>query len=110
MKAFQELKGIFAKAPKRSWEDFYLEHKMTRSVKDFIAKQPSSVQGIYERALSGQSRATAVKAKCLDCTGNQRQEVSLCTVNTCPLYPYRPYQSKENNADFEASEEIEELI
>lgn len=30
----------------------------------------------------------AIRAKCLDCCGSSR-EVRLCTVEKCPLYPYR---------------------
>ena len=31
----------------------------------------------------------AVRAKCLDCSGRSSKEVSLCTVKTCPLWPFR---------------------
>lgn len=31
----------------------------------------------------------AIRAKCLDCCYGQPQEVRLCTVEKCPLYPYR---------------------
>lgn len=31
----------------------------------------------------------AIKAKCLDCACGQREEVKLCPVKDCPLYPYR---------------------
>lgn len=31
----------------------------------------------------------AIRAKCLECCCNQRQEVKLCTVTDCSLYPYR---------------------
>lgn len=31
----------------------------------------------------------AIRAKCLDCTINQPQEVRLCPCEDCPLYPYR---------------------
>ena len=30
----------------------------------------------------------AIRAKCLDCCGTSH-EVRLCTVEKCPLYPYR---------------------
>ena len=30
--------------------------------------------------------------KCLDCSGLQRKEVTLCTVTSCPLHPLRPFQ------------------
>jgi hypothetical protein len=31
----------------------------------------------------------AVRSKCLDCSGYQASEVQLCTVRSCPLFPYR---------------------
>ena len=31
----------------------------------------------------------AIRAKCLDCCGNQRNEVRQCTCTKCSLYPYR---------------------
>ena len=31
----------------------------------------------------------AIRAKCLDCTCDQPQEVRLCPVTGCSLYPYR---------------------
>jgi len=31
----------------------------------------------------------AIRAKCLDCSGNQPKEVRLCPVTTCALWPYR---------------------
>lgn len=31
----------------------------------------------------------AIRAKCLDCTCSQPQEVRLCPCKDCPLHPYR---------------------
>jgi len=31
----------------------------------------------------------AIRAKCLDCCGGSAKEVRLCTIEKCPLYPYR---------------------
>ena len=31
----------------------------------------------------------SIRLKCLDCSGYQRNEIRLCTVAGCPLYPYR---------------------
>lgn len=40
----------------------------------------------------------AIRAKCIDCSGNQINEVRLCTVKGCALYPFRmgknPYRTK----------------
>jgi len=40
------------------------------------------------------SKAIAVKAKCLDCCNWIAKEITLCTAETCPLWPVRPYQKK----------------
>lgn len=31
----------------------------------------------------------AIRAKCLDCSGNDRNEVKGCSVTSCPLWPFR---------------------
>ena len=31
----------------------------------------------------------AIRAKCLDCSNGQYNEVKLCPCTDCPLYPYR---------------------
>lgn len=31
----------------------------------------------------------AIRAKCLDCCGGQRQEVKFCGAKDCPIWPYR---------------------
>ena len=31
----------------------------------------------------------AIRAKCLECSNDNRGEVSLCTIPDCPLYPFR---------------------
>lgn len=31
----------------------------------------------------------AIRAKCLDCSGGSSQEVKLCVIPECPLYPFR---------------------
>ena len=49
---------------------------------------------LYDRAISGKSRVAGVKSKCLDCMCWQSAEVRNCAVVTCPLHPYRPYQSR----------------
>lgn len=53
---------------------------------------PVSFLGFYERALNG-SKANAIKAKCLECCCNVREEIRSCEVYTCPLWEVRPYKS-----------------
>ena len=31
----------------------------------------------------------AIRKKCLDCSGNMRNEVRDCNIKYCPLWPYR---------------------
>lgn len=31
----------------------------------------------------------AIRAKCMDCSGNARKLVERCSIADCPLYPYR---------------------
>jgi hypothetical protein len=35
------------------------------------------------------TRARAIKVNCLECAGDSSQEVLLCHIETCPLWPYR---------------------
>ena len=35
------------------------------------------------------SRQTAIRARCIDCSGGSRAEVRGCSFRSCPLYPYR---------------------
>lgn len=41
----------------------------------------------------------AIRAKCVDCCCGQYNEVRLCPVTNCPLYPFRfgknPYRTKK---------------
>ena len=40
----------------------------------------------------------AIRAKCMDCSGNLREEIRNCPVKACDLWPYRfgknPYRKK----------------
>lgn len=70
----------------------------TDRIAAYLETVPASARGIVERALLGQSRATAVKAKCLTCTNFDRAEIADCPVTICPLHPYRPFQDKSEDA------------
>ena len=40
----------------------------------------------------------AIRAKCLDRCGGQTKEVRLCSIEKCPLYPYRMgHRPKDDN-------------
>lgn len=58
-----------------------------------IQRATPSYVGITKKAFSGSSKAAGIKAKCLDCSCWQRLEIANCLVLACPLYPYRPYQT-----------------
>lgn len=66
----------------------------------FLVTVPPMYRGIIDRALRGEnSRANAIKAKCLDCCCYVRDEVEHCTVVLCPLHAYRPrYGRSEPNS------------
>lgn len=58
-------------------------------MQDLILRDlPESVLGVV-LAVRG-----AIKAKCLKCTGGQRQVVKECSALGCPLWGHRPYQGK----------------
>lgn len=54
---------------------------------------PESMLGLVERVANG-SRAAAVKLHCVMCCGYVRKEVRMCIAYSCPLHPFRPYQTK----------------
>ena len=63
------------------------------TVKLSVAKQceavPEKYRGIYRQAMTGRRALKAIRAKCLDCTCWQEAEVRRCTIEHCPLWPYR---------------------
>lgn len=59
-----------------------------------------------QRALLGQiTRSTAIRVKCLQCCGYQREEIKVCSVITCALFPVRPYQDKNVAVEAEGGDE-----
>jgi hypothetical protein len=59
-----------------------------------IARTPISARGIVARAFAGTaSPRQAIKARCLQCSNYQRDEITNCTVVGCALHAYRPYQT-----------------
>ncbi len=39
--------------------------------------------------MKGLTPIKAIRAKCIDCSGDQLKEVRLCPVTDCDLWPYR---------------------
>lgn len=64
----------------------------------FAASQvPTLWRPLYVRAHSFRaSPRQAIKAKCQNCVcyEDARNRISECSTFTCPLWPYRPYQSR----------------
>lgn len=60
-----------------------------------MTEVPKLYEGIFERA--EKSRASAIKANCLQCVGFTRKDVTECSDRTCPLWTWRPYQPKEDS-------------
>lgn len=38
------------------------------------------------------TRSEAIRYNCLDCSGGLVRDVRECTIQTCPLWIFRPYQ------------------
>jgi hypothetical protein len=54
---------------------------------------------LYEQVIADARAGTAsprraIKAKCLECVGFVRKDITHCTSLQCPLYAYRPYQAE----------------
>jgi hypothetical protein len=68
-----------------------------------LSRTPISARGIVARAFAGKaSPRQAIKARCLQCSNYQRDEIKHCTVEGCALWTYRPYQddaAEEQEAD-----------
>jgi len=47
----------------------------------------------YDKAMKRHSLRAAINSKCLDCMCWQATEIKKCNIVTCPLHPYRPYQT-----------------
>jgi hypothetical protein len=59
-----------------------------------IESTPVLSRQIVARALAGEgSPRQAIKARCLQCSNFQRDEVANCTVIRCALWQFRPYQT-----------------
>jgi len=68
----------------------------------WMNNMPEIYRNGYKKAMLGKSKSTALKQKCLDCVCWQRTEIDNCGVETCPLYPYRPYQKARNRSSASA--------
>jgi hypothetical protein len=63
---------------------------------EHIESLPPAYKKVFLEVFVGaKSFPKLLKAKCLDCTCYQREEITLCQVRLCPLWKYRPYQKKQ---------------
>lgn len=55
----------------------------------------------------------AIRAKCLDCSNDSANEVKLCPVEQCALYPFRfgknPYRTKREYSEEQKAEMVARL-
>jgi len=64
-------------------------------VAKILAGAPITMQKTLQRAFDGKGgRQNAIKAMCLACTGFDRETVRNCTGWACPLWAWRPFQSR----------------
>ena len=48
----------------------------------------------------------AIRAKCLDCCGGDKQEVRMCPVSDCPIFPYRMGHRPQMDTDTTESADL----
>lgn len=73
-------------------------------IKQVSRHTPGAIE-ILRKSFAGVSKAAAIKARCWECTNWQRAEVTRCHIDTCPLWPYRPFASGARAAKANAETE-----
>lgn len=76
--------------------------KLKQRIKDFIENDkfgsylkmvPNSYQKMWLDSFDGTaSKSRAIRAKCLECSAYQKEEIRSCPCRQCPLWQYRPYK------------------
>lgn len=62
----------------------------------WVKNHAPSKYGLFLRCFQGVlGRMGAIKVKCLDCGDVTVDEVRFCPATNCPLWHYRPYQTKQ---------------
>lgn len=81
---------------KKEKDQFLAEFNARNTVySDYLSKVPLSMRLLFAKLFDGKnSKADALKAKCLDCCVYDIKEVTACHIKTCPLWNFRPYQKK----------------
>jgi len=78
---------------KRVRETMVMTPRQETILKTIPIKFRTSAQRSFQGVLS---KSAAIKAKCQECVGYEEvtERVGGCTTSICPLWRYRPYQSK----------------
>lgn len=79
------------------------EEEIQKSIRN--AGVPKIHEALYRRALTGDSRASSIKAMCLECQGwtdGAMRAVRDCPTVRCPLHAVRPYRTGEEAPDADA--------
>lgn len=62
-------------------------------IANYFRGLPDTCKKLWHRCFTAKSSGReAIKAKCYDCSGYNREEIKNCTVRTCPLWNYRPFK------------------
>jgi len=59
---------------------------------------PAPYRAAYDKAMAGRKPLAAIRAKCHDCQNWQTGEIRDCTIETCPLWPYRMGRKSRSDA------------
>ena len=81
-----------AEAQKKNREE--LEAGLEEHQVKYVQSIPNNFQLLYLKACNN-SKASALKFKCVECANFSPSEVTACSVNTCALWVYRPYQNRD---------------
>ena len=59
-----------------------------------LVEKPNRLDPIEKSRQNPNSLRFAINAKCFDCSGFERSEVTNCEITDCFLYRHRPWQNK----------------
>jgi hypothetical protein len=72
---------------------------LTRAQSERLSRWLVLHQNLVRRCWSGKaSPRQAIKCQCLDCVGEDRPAIAECRDRCCPLWRFRPFQTKAENS------------
>ena len=87
-------RGIVKKHPKSAPVDEFDDPRIVLMLKQVSEDAPSKL-GLFRRVYSSTaSPREAIRAKCLECDWMDVASIRECTGTACPLFRFRPYQTK----------------